>query len=189
MARSQTSQGPGCRAGRRLRPLDIGELTHGLIAGLAGDAPWPEGLGLTQWVLDRAIIALAQVGATSRRRAALQKSASLAAVYWHRYRPAAEWRLIDAEQALGDNRIDLVWDTGRGILFDELKTSPDALGADDVATREQAERYRLAGLAAYGAAFLGVRVAVLALPRRSAFLSAQGVWGPITAPAQIGGAS
>lgn len=173
--------------GRRLRPIDIGAFTHALVASMVRESGWPTGAGMALWILAKAGALLASIGATSRRRAALQKAASLASVYAQAFRPRPDWGFIGAELELEGERIDLVFQAPEGVLFDEIKTSADALGIGESATAAQVGRYVAAGLRTYGKRFQGVRVITLALPRRSSFVSPDGTWTPLAATAWQGG--
>jgi len=150
--------------------LEPGVLTHELVARCAADASRPAVPGAA-WLLAHAYAVLAAHGATSRRRAMLQRIATLAAAYFRLFGPRADWRFAGAEVRLGTGRIDLAWATPAGHLIDELKTSRFAVVADDGDAIEQVVGYARTASRQLADGFVGVRLLTLAIPGNARFVT------------------
>jgi hypothetical protein len=124
-------------------------------------------------------------GATAYRQAAIQRLATAAFVYWRLFRPGPEWTFVGAEQPAGRVRFDLLWSRGDELFADELKTGPSAALIDELAIRKQAAKQLAAGQRHHGEPFLGVRVLLLAEPKRSYWLRPSGHDEPIFDPILI----
>lgn len=102
------------------------------------------------------------------RRAVLQQTRAAASVYFRLLLPPPGWRGPEAEVPLGAGRADLVWASPAGFLVDEVKSGPWWLAPPGRASAlGQVERYRRAGVSAWGRRFAGVRLCSTAGPSRS----------------------
>ena len=118
-------------------------------------------------------------GATAYRQAAIQRLATAACVYVRLFHPGPQWTLVGAEQPAGRVRFDLLWRRGDELFADELKTGPSAALIDELAIRKQAAKQLAAGRRHYGNGFVGVRVLLLAEPKRSYWLRPSGHDEPV----------
>jgi hypothetical protein len=150
--------------------LEPGVLTHELVARCAADPDRPA-VPTARWLLAHAYAVLAAHGATSRRRAMLQRIATLAAAYFRLFGPRADWTFAGAEVRLGTGRIDLAWATPAGHLIDEIKTSRFAVVADDGDAIDQAVGYARTACRQLADGFVGVRLLTLAIPANARFVT------------------
>lgn len=140
------------------RPNDIGVLTHAIVQMLAPHLRDIPPALIPEKVLDVAS-ALVDIPRVSGRRA-LTTASGNACVYLRRLSPI-EWDLLGCEFVVGDgNRVDLAYRhsiDGR-VFFDEIKTAKWGLTRPTDDHLDQCDRYRVAGVAEFGAAFQGVRL-------------------------------
>lgn len=104
-------------------------------------------------------------------KAARQRVAGLAAVYYRNFLPPADWVFLGAELPLRGGRVDLAWELpDRRVIVDELK----AVGYSDrlllPETRVQVERYLAAGAERWGGRFAGMRLIALGAPYHSLYV-------------------
>lgn len=101
-----------------------------------------------------------------RTRESLLDAVTAAGVYLHRFRPAANWRLVADELKVGGSRFDLVHRSHQGtVLIDELKLGVGR--SAETAVREQIDRYLEAGSRLWGLSFIGVRLCAVHEPLQS----------------------
>jgi hypothetical protein len=100
---------------------------------------------------------LAYVGAhpqiaslASYKAAGRQRVSGGVATYLRWFAPAS-WRFIGREMDFGDRRVDVVWDTGLGVVFDEIKSDRVVVARDTSAHTAQTVALLEAGKATYAA--------------------------------------
>src|SRR5262249_41108778 len=114
--------------------------------------------------------------AAVHRQAARQWLMSTASLYLRLFALPSDWDLLGAEVRGPSCVFDLVWrnaSTGR-VLADELKTgkAADLVGGEQL--HAQLDRQRQDGATLFGERFDGIRLLILAAPRRSFFVAPDG---------------
>lgn len=144
----------------------VGSATHQLIAYLA--ARWQQPTPSEIWREGRRWLEARNV-AVPNRQAFRAQALTRAAVYFDRFaRPG--WRFAGHHLVKSPGvEYDLVWQRGRRLEVDEIKTGR-LRPADLERAQEQARLQLLAGDAAFGPGFAGVRVVVLTRPEQSFYL-------------------
>lgn len=151
----------------------IGQCIHAVVGELLAKGvrtPRPEELLSTV-----AGNELLQESVAAYRQAAKQRVLSGVSLYFRLFLPASQWRYGGSELQAGPRRLDLIWRHGSGeIMADELK-SGRAVGFDSRRSLEAQVAAQVAvGVERFGAEFVGVRAILLAAPRRSYLLRADG---------------
>jgi hypothetical protein len=159
-------------------PAVLGMAAHDVIGCLASDgAATVDFERITSVVRAHAATQLPGV----HRQAARQWLMSTACLYFRLFGLPAEWNLLGTELRGPSCVFDLVWrneSTGR-VLVDELKTgkAADLIGGEQLDT--QLDRQRADGVALYGERFEGIRLLILAAPRRSFLVAPDGARSPL----------
>ena len=147
-------------------PSVLGRAAHELIAELC-----VTGLRTACWEDISHAVALhpACRQPAARRQAARLWLCSVVSMYFRLFVPPQGWSLVGSEVAAAGCRFDLVWRSrfDQTCFADELKTgkAADFIGGRQL--EQQLARQLRGGHHQYGEAFTGVRVLILAAPRRS----------------------
>lgn len=159
----------GAPIGRRNGPFDpstLGRAAHEVIATLCA-----EGLRGTDY--ERVARTCRSHPATSqptvRRQAAVGWLCSAASMYFRLFAPPEGWEFLGSEVRANGCCFDLVWRNrfAKSVIADELKTGKAADLIEGARLDDQVSRELAGGCALYGKSFVGVRVLILAAPKRS----------------------
>lgn len=151
----------------------IGQCIHAVVGELLAEGVWtPSPEKLLSAV---AVNPLLRESVAAYRQAAKQRVLSAASLYFRLFLPAAEWRHDGSELRAGARRLDLIWRHPAGeVMADEVK-SGRAVSLDARRALESQVAAQVAvGVERFGAEFVGVRAVLLAAPRRSYLLRADG---------------
>ncbi len=153
-----------------LQPRYAGTATHQVVGCLlAAGARTPDIRQIVRAVNEHP--ATARI--TTYRQAAKQRLVTGVACYFRFFAPPADWEFVGAEAVVGGVRLDLLFDTPDGLRADELKTGKLTGRDDRDAFSEQVHAQVAAGVE-HLHGFLGVRACLLAAPRRSYVMTADG---------------
>lgn len=150
-----------------------GELVHEIVGEMLAEGirePSPE------QVFGRVARHPATRRAAVYRQAARLRLATAVSLYCRFFMPDASWSFEGAEVAGRSCRFDLVWSLPDGrIVADEIKSGLVDGRRAWAELEDQVERLRKAGLAKFGARFVGVRVVLLSAPTFSYLARADGI--------------
>lgn len=147
----------------------LGVAVHRLIAQLLSTERFPSLEALEAAVRsDRALRLPHIYGLAGRQRVLCALSR-----YFDRYAADPRWRLAGVEVPLPGNPLDLLFTHENGGVFaDEIKSSAFAVMSARETVLTKARNQAAASAEAYGNAFVGVRVCLLAAPRAQSFVVA-----------------
>jgi hypothetical protein len=154
----------------RFNPSVLGTAAHEVIAGLASTGvKGPDFERVTTAVRAHPANQLPGI----QRQAARQWLTSTAMLYFRLFALPPAWELLGVEVQGPHCCFDMVWqDASTGqVLVDELKTGKagDLVGGHEL--DQQLDRELRGGNELYQHAFVGIRLLILATPRRSLFLA------------------
>lgn len=172
--RKQSGEAVGVRPGMTDWHIAIGQLVH-LCAGELAEHRNEPRTTLAGTIIEWVNAAAKDTRVFGNLPKARAQITSMAGAYLFTYAPGPDAEYIGAELAFDGGRIDLAWFIPDfGIVVDELKTTAWVRLGVDAKMLEQAQAYRVFGVAEWGDMFAGVRFLPLLNPHEARFIDPNG---------------